>query len=120
MTAAAIGEHAVPGSPQHLQLALTLAFLSGAMLLFLGVCLASLLLGIRLLPETRHMPLEAIESRVLAGLPLRELGHRVGHRAVERFVLDDGAPQRVVHLLRQKLLLFGVVEDYIFFTGDLF
>ncbi len=49
--------------------------LSGAMLLFLGVCLASLLLGIRLLPETRHMPLEAIESRVLAGLPLRELGH---------------------------------------------
>ncbi|MER1967191.1 sugar porter family MFS transporter [Castellaniella sp. GW247-6E4] len=53
--------------------------LDGAMLLFLVVCLLSLLLGIRFLPETRHVSLEAIESRVLEGLPLRELG--VGQEA---------------------------------------
>lgn len=48
--------------------------LDGAMTLFLAVCILSLLLGIWLLPETSRMPLEAIESRVLAGLPLRDLG----------------------------------------------
>lgn len=48
--------------------------LDGAMTLFLVVCILSLLLGIWLLPETSRMPLEAIESRVLAGLPLRDLG----------------------------------------------
>lgn len=37
MTAAAIGEHAVAGSPQYWAVAITLAFLSGAMLLTLGV-----------------------------------------------------------------------------------
>ena len=35
MTAAAIGEHAVAGSPQYWAVAITLAFLSGAMLLSL-------------------------------------------------------------------------------------
>ncbi len=49
--------------------------LDGAMGLFFVVCLLSLVLGICCLPETRQMPLEVIESRVLAGLPLRELGH---------------------------------------------
>jgi len=48
--------------------------LDGAMTLFLAVCLLSLALGIWLLPETRQVSLEDIESRVLAGLPLRELG----------------------------------------------
>lgn len=37
MTAAAIGEHAVAGSPAYWSAALTLAFLSGAMLLAMGV-----------------------------------------------------------------------------------
>ena len=37
MTAAAIGEHAVAGSPQYWAVAITLAFLSGAMLLIMGV-----------------------------------------------------------------------------------
>lgn len=37
MTAAAIGEHAVAGSPAYWTAALTLAFLSGAMLLLMGV-----------------------------------------------------------------------------------
>ena len=37
MTAAAIGEHAVAGSPMYWQQAITLAFLSGAMLLVMGV-----------------------------------------------------------------------------------
>lgn len=37
MTAAAIGEHAVVGSPQYWAVAITLAFLSGAMLLIMGV-----------------------------------------------------------------------------------
>jgi sulfate permease, SulP family len=37
MTAAAVGEHAVAGSPMYWQAAITLAFLSGAMLLLMGV-----------------------------------------------------------------------------------
>lgn len=37
MTAAAIGEHAAPGSPAYGSAAITLAFLSGAMLLLMGV-----------------------------------------------------------------------------------
>jgi sulfate permease, SulP family len=37
MTAAAIGEHAVAGSPQYYAVAITLAFMSGLMLLFMGV-----------------------------------------------------------------------------------
>ncbi len=37
MTAAAIGEHAVAGSPAYWSAAITLAFLSGAMLLLMGV-----------------------------------------------------------------------------------
>ena len=37
MTAAAIGEHAAAGSPAYLAAAITLAFLSGAMLLLMGV-----------------------------------------------------------------------------------
>lgn len=37
MTAAAIGEHAMPGSPAYWEAAITLAFLSGAMLLLMGV-----------------------------------------------------------------------------------
>jgi SulP family sulfate permease len=37
MTAAAIGEHAVPGSQAYWNVAITLAFLSGAMLLVMGV-----------------------------------------------------------------------------------
>lgn len=37
MTAAAIGEHAVAGSPEYRSAAITLAFLSGAMLLLMGV-----------------------------------------------------------------------------------
>ncbi len=37
MTAAAVGEHAVPGSAQYLSVALTLAFLSGALLLVMGL-----------------------------------------------------------------------------------
>lgn len=37
MTAAAIGEHAVPGSQAYWSVAITLAFLSGAMLLLMGV-----------------------------------------------------------------------------------
>ena len=37
MTAAAIGEHAVAGSPQYWAVAITLAFLSGVMLLIMGV-----------------------------------------------------------------------------------
>jgi sulfate permease, SulP family len=37
MTATAIGEHAVAGSPEYWAVAITLAFLSGAMLLLMGV-----------------------------------------------------------------------------------
>lgn len=37
MTAAAIGEHAAAGSPQYWAVAITLAFLSGVMLLIMGV-----------------------------------------------------------------------------------
>ena len=37
MTAAAIGEHSVAGSPQYWAVAITLAFLSGVMLLIMGV-----------------------------------------------------------------------------------
>jgi len=37
MTAAAIGDHAVAGSPQYWAVAITLAFLSGAMLLVMGL-----------------------------------------------------------------------------------
>lgn len=37
MTATAVVEHAVPGSPQYWGVAITLAFLSGAMLLLMGV-----------------------------------------------------------------------------------
>jgi len=37
MTAAAVGEHAVPGSAQYWPVAITLAFLSGAMLLAMGL-----------------------------------------------------------------------------------
>ena len=37
MTAAAIGEHAVPGSQAYWSVAITLAFMSGAMLLLMGV-----------------------------------------------------------------------------------
>ncbi len=37
MTATAIGEHAVAGSPEYWAVAMTLAFLSGAMLLLMGV-----------------------------------------------------------------------------------
>lgn len=37
MTAAAIGEHAVPGSQAYWSVAITLAFMSGAMLLVMGV-----------------------------------------------------------------------------------
>ena len=37
MTAAAIGTHAVPGSAQYWAVAITLAFMSGAMLLLMGV-----------------------------------------------------------------------------------
>jgi SulP family sulfate permease len=37
ITAAAIGEHAVAGSPQYWAVAITLAFLSGVMLLIMGV-----------------------------------------------------------------------------------
>lgn len=37
MTAAAVGEHAAPGSAQYLSVALTLAFLSGAILLAMGL-----------------------------------------------------------------------------------
>lgn len=37
MTAAAIGEHAVAGTPEYWAIAITLAFLSGAMLTLLGV-----------------------------------------------------------------------------------
>lgn len=48
--------------------------LSGTMLVFMGICVLSLLLGIYLLPETRQVPLELIESRVLEGRPLRALG----------------------------------------------
>lgn len=37
MTAAAVGQHAVPGSPAYWATAITLAFMSGAMLLVMGV-----------------------------------------------------------------------------------
>ncbi|WP_322997144.1 sugar porter family MFS transporter [Castellaniella sp.] len=48
--------------------------LAGTMMLFLGVCILSLILGIKYLPETRNLALETIESRVLEGLPLRQIG----------------------------------------------
>ena len=37
MTATAIGQHASPGSPEYWAVAITLAFLSGALLLLMGV-----------------------------------------------------------------------------------
>ena len=37
MTAAAIGEHALPGSPMYWAMAITLAFMSGGMLVLMGV-----------------------------------------------------------------------------------
>lgn len=64
--------------------------LTGAMLLFLGICLLSLLVGVRLLPETRLVPLEFIESRVLEGRPLRELGaSRDTHRVPASYGTSD-------------------------------
>lgn len=49
--------------------------LSGVLLVFGLVCLVALLLGLRFVPETRGMPLEAIEAKVVAGVPLRWVGH---------------------------------------------
>ncbi|HKT96804.1 MAG TPA: sugar porter family MFS transporter [Paraburkholderia sp.] len=48
--------------------------LAGTMLIFLAVCLVSFCVGLWWLPETRRVPLDVIEARVLAGHPLRELG----------------------------------------------
>jgi hypothetical protein len=47
---------------------------------------------------------------VLAGPVLQRAGDGVGDGRIERFALADGAAQRVVHVLRQALLLLGVVE----------
>lgn len=49
--------------------------LTGTFAIFTFVCLLSLLIGARLVPETRGASLEKIEARVLAGLPLRDLGN---------------------------------------------
>lgn len=50
------------------------AGLVGAMALFAGVCVVSVLVAVFLVPETRGMPLEAIEDKVLRGERLRHLG----------------------------------------------
>lgn len=49
--------------------------LSGVLTIFALVCLLALLLGLRFVPETRGIPLEAIETKVVEGQPLRWLGH---------------------------------------------
>lgn len=48
--------------------------LSGAITLFLAVCLVSLAAALAFVPETRGVRLEEIEAAVLAGQPLRRLG----------------------------------------------
>lgn len=48
--------------------------LSGAITLFLIVCLVSLAAALAFVPETRGIRLEEIEAAVLAGRPLRRLG----------------------------------------------
>ncbi|MBA4788158.1 MAG: sugar porter family MFS transporter [Rhizobiales bacterium] len=50
------------------------AGLVGAMGLFAAVCVVSVLVSIFLVPETRGVPLEAIEDKVLRGERLRHLG----------------------------------------------
>lgn len=49
--------------------------LEGAFAVFTLVCLLSLWTAARLVPETRSASLEGIEARVLAGVPLRDLGN---------------------------------------------
>lgn len=55
--------------------------LTGTFAIFTFVCLLSVLIAVRLVPETRSASLEKIEARVLAGLPLRDLGNAEGKAA---------------------------------------
>ncbi|MGQ3674050.1 MFS transporter [Xanthobacter sp. TB0139] len=48
--------------------------LSGVLLLFLIVCVASVIIGMAFVPETKGAALEDIEENVLAGRPIRHLG----------------------------------------------
>jgi len=64
--------------------------LSGVLLIFTVVCLIALFLGLRFVPETRGIALEAIEAKVVAGVPLRWVGHARGEDAP----LDDASEAR--------------------------
>jgi len=55
--------------------------LAGTIGIFLLVCLASLVICWFFLPETRRVPLEAIEANVLAGRPLPALGRHEAETA---------------------------------------
>lgn len=48
--------------------------LSGVLGIFATVCLIALVLGLLFVPETRGLPLEAIEAKVVGGVPLRWVG----------------------------------------------
>ena len=67
MTAAAVGEHAAPGSAAYWQVAITLAFLSGLMLLAMG--LRSFSMHPSQLPSVKQRILRADGVRLAACLP---------------------------------------------------
>jgi len=52
-----------------------LAGLSGAIGVFLAVCLIAVVFCLAYVPETRGASLEEIEANVLSGRPLRRLGN---------------------------------------------
>ncbi|WP_052513850.1 sugar porter family MFS transporter [Bosea sp. LC85] len=52
--------------------------LSGTIGLFLAICLLSVIFCLAFVPETRGARLEDIETAVLAGRPLRQLGGQIG------------------------------------------
>src|SRR5687767_519545 len=55
-------------------------------------------------------PVRVMGGAVLARPILQGAGDGVGDGRIERLALADGAAQRLVHVLRQALLLLGVVK----------
>lgn len=113
MTAAAIGEHAAAGSPQYWAVAITLAFLSGAMLLIMGVLRLGFLANFLSHPvisgfiSASGLLIAASQLKTLMGVKAE------GHNFIE---LTQALIQQVPNIHMLTLLVGVLTTAFLFWT----